>query len=827
MFGLKGISSSFIESRMIIRQVCIKLQQSHLILDPTAISMCLFGLQCMSSESQDVRILLHTLSNKIEHSWKLFSAQHLTNCFFGLQFMSSHEQEVKLILKSLIPKVLSCRDVFTAKQIGYFFYGLRSMNSEHDEVISLISALIEKVTLSNDQWTLHVLSMVLYGMQGFSSDHDAVASLLQVIAHKVGNDLKDEKSIDANLLANSFFGLQRMSTLNQDVYKIVNVLTSKLFNILPNKMINPKLCANIIYGLQNSNCNIEFIKKSLHLLANVIEQISNNFMNLPQNSKKLDVYNDTFYLDALNDILSLYQTVALSVFAMRDLASEIDLHTRLYTELSTLRNIIDMHCSEIVLRPLSIAERRMSKQVTELLAKEAVTVKSGVLVHGFAMNTYVCTYKSQLINDALTSNEINIEVEGSSYNFPSKELFFKLRKQYLEKEHGLKVESVPSESFRTENQPGMKRHYQILGSLLRFNSENQDNFSIGGLSELNVAESKSFFNNTNSWEPSSNASFYSHNYSSAGLYNSSQQQQQVEYSDDNLKATPTTMSDNMMLHNRLKTLIFGMSLDWLGDYPMVDHPLSVLMHNNNEQQQQHSIHKNIYPGSTIGMNLYSSSDAGNILGSASIGTNRIIMNHSSGLFASKDKNILTYPTKNNALEDGMLQYGTSVSMDSLAGGSRNSNIVLGRDNRMTSMIDSIDNSCNISDSENINSIITEHLTNYNSSLSNFQVNQSNNFNKQIIMKSQTVTGNSLALSPSTPFSEADIDCLPIDTSKTTIVSSNQTVYTPGSSCSLDNSGTECQPNEDIDEEIAALEAQLEVARLEAKLKLLKAKKKQK
>lgn len=576
MFGLQGMSSSVFETRMLVRQIALKIQQSHSVIDPLGVSNSLFGLQRMSSESEDVRLLVQALSIKIEHTWKLLSAQHISNALYGLQGLSSAENEVRYLIKALVPKVLSCRDEMNAKQLSNAMFGLRNLSSDHGEVLALMQALAEKVANSSEQWQLSQLAMVLYGMQGMSSSREEVGSMLSAVALKA-IDLVQEKNVDVTALANAFFGLQRMTTNNPDVHRIVGVLLNKLASVPSNVVVNARACANMIYGLHGSSCAHEVVKKLMYRIADHIQKVSDTFMGSPRQNNVVDAYGETVAPhERLEDILVLYQATALSLFALRDLDNDADLQARMYAELSSLRSIVDSHKSELPAPSATSAEKRLHKELSDVLSREPFTVSTGVLVHGFEMNTLVQLAPSIQLKTSTGSNwspVLNLEVRGSSFASPAKELFFRLRKHYLEQEKGILVDYVPADSFRIDGQQGLKIHSAVLTPLYPPTLEDANNFS-AKLSAMGLSQQKGLLGLSaeNFFTFNGSQSLDHHADHNVGL-------SQQEYHDDDFKrSVVSSFNDSKKykfnLTSRAQKCPLSLPLTWLGDWPLVSHPLA-------------------------------------------------------------------------------------------------------------------------------------------------------------------------------------------------------------------------------------------------------------
>ena len=457
MFGLQGMSSSVFETRILVKQLALKIQQSHSVLDPQGVSNSLFGIQRMSSDCEEVRQLVQALANKIEHSWKLLGGQHLSNAMFGMQCLCSTEKEVRFLLQVLQGKIFSCRDELSAKQWSYAIFGLRNMNSDHGEVRNLVQAIAEKISVSSDTWTLQNLSMAMFGMQGMNSEADEVALLLNALANKstVIDFTSGDREFNFKMLGNCIFGMQRMSTNSLNLCTILKYLPNVLSTIasykmpLENQLFGSAICANILFGLQNCSCTNQSVNQLLRFVSQSIKSIlANARKDVSNSSPRFVQMNDQSSFD---ELLSLYQSLALFLYAMTDLTSDSQLYGELCTHTNVLISLLEMRQNEFVSRTATIAETRLVQETAQKLSAEPYDVISGTLVFGFEMAVYISLNCSvPLITLAGTEwlPRLNIEVHGSSYSSPAKALFYRLRNGFLNLKHGVTVVSIPANSFR-------------------------------------------------------------------------------------------------------------------------------------------------------------------------------------------------------------------------------------------------------------------------------------------------------------------------------------------------------------------------------------------
>jgi hypothetical protein len=319
----------------------------------------------------------------------------------------------------------------------------------------------------------------------------------------------------------------------------------------------------------------------LYCVSDWMQQVSSTFMTAPR-SHQGDMYGldktgeAIIPADRIEEILALYQSATLSLFAMRDLESDADLQARLYAELSALRSIVDIHKTEIPPPVLTAAEKRMTRELADMLSREPYNVITGVVVHGFEMSAYIQLFNGLQLKTAagnLWAPVLNLEVRGSSYSFPAKELFFRLRKHYLEQERGVAVDSVPADSFRIEGQQGLKIHSAVLSPLYPPTMEDATHFA----SRLNSL-SKSGQLGLPSIGPEGFFSFTGGNSmdfsQDMGANNG---MPPLEYHDDDFKKTPTGngMDNKKYKFNqsaRGQKVPLGLPLSWLGEWPTVTQP---------------------------------------------------------------------------------------------------------------------------------------------------------------------------------------------------------------------------------------------------------------
>lgn len=493
LLGVQGMSSVYLETRTLLAHLTQKIVQSPATLDPQAISS-LLGLQRMSSECVEVRQLVVALAYKMEHCWKALTGHQLSNALYGLQGMSSEEKEVRILLTVLLPKVTACQEM-NSKQISLALFGLHKM-SGHQEVNAIIGSLADRASLT-DAWSGYHMSIALFSLQGMSGAELEVKKLLQTLTVKANVDM------DPDMLGNAFYGLQRCDSAEA---QLVAILASKLPHP---RELSAAICANIIFGMNGMSANIPAVREVLTVLMAAIGVLSNESNLIPMQ-----------YMD----LVALYQAATVSVAVMPDLA-DYEIHGQMISVLAKLQRFIEAHSTLYQTCRPTPAEVQAVQEISAILAREPASVHGQALVYGFDL---ACFIQVQLPSFKPT---VGVDVIGSSFSFPVKQLYHRLRCAYLE-QVGVPMRAVPADAFR---QGGMWRHMSIFRPLLPISAEDAALIN----NQLPVPYMSTLTNET------------------------AMPMKGVDYIDDDL------LQEEQVLHRRP----LGMVMGWLGEWPRIGHTL--------------------------------------------------------------------------------------------------------------------------------------------------------------------------------------------------------------------------------------------------------------
>jgi hypothetical protein len=531
LFGLQGMSSEHVETRIVLEQLAMKIEQSQCALDPQGVSNTIFGLQRMSSECHEVRRLIQVVSRKIQHCWKVLSPHHLADACFGLQNLSSEHPEVRMLLKGFVSKVSTCHEELSAKQLSSSIFGMQNLNANHSEVRAFAAVLAEKVSTSGDLWSPQHIALAIFGLQGFNSDHEETTMLLGTINMKGASVSLHE--LDPIMLGNLLYGIQRMSSSNFEVAQLLTMLTPalKLLHAQPERF-TPLVCANIIFGVQRCSCTLEPVRLILELvLTNV--QAYTDFLRKRSPRKATAV-------ELFQEYISLFQAACLSLSVMPDMQMGGDLHIRCLRAISEMEHTIADLVEFYSPRSLTTAEINLFKEVQDLVVtSEVLKVKRSSLVAGF---DFAVSLES--VGSPIRAGEtvLVVEVIGSSYSYPSKELFCHLRRQYLSQAKQISVKIVSAQSFALPNQPGLQQHSDILSAIRSVMEEQEVLDAIGGSKDLDLVMSNLAFDFTHSSSDES------------------------EYYDDELRLNDQSDLPRRSYHRNPG----GLSMGWLGERPVLN-----------------------------------------------------------------------------------------------------------------------------------------------------------------------------------------------------------------------------------------------------------------
>ena len=180
---------------------------------------------------------------------------------YGLKSNRAESHEIQKLVEALTRHVNNMADVFTPQAISMTMLGLQKMNADTSpSVCQMIAAINKKIRSLDSQ----ACGNTLYGLQSMSSKENEVRSLMATLA----------KAIDActtemspQELSNAYFGLQNMNSVYPEVVAVVTALNNKLHAIPFLPFTSQGVC-NALLGFQTmSTSDSQEIERSMSLLT--------------------------------------------------------------------------------------------------------------------------------------------------------------------------------------------------------------------------------------------------------------------------------------------------------------------------------------------------------------------------------------------------------------------------------------------------------------------------------------------------------------------------------------------------------------------------------
>ena len=131
---------------------------------------------------------------------------------------------------------------------------------------ALLSALTPKVATAREDLNGQALGNSLYGLQGMSSREQEVRTLLTVLAQKV---IHTREALKAQEVGNALYGLKRMSSDVFEVRQLIDALVPKVAN--SPEILDAQAIGNSFYGMQNMHADNPAV---LSLLATMADKVS-------------------------------------------------------------------------------------------------------------------------------------------------------------------------------------------------------------------------------------------------------------------------------------------------------------------------------------------------------------------------------------------------------------------------------------------------------------------------------------------------------------------------------------------------------------------------
>ena len=249
LYGLRGMSSDYAEIRDLIAVLTPKVVSCREQLNGQALGNSLYGLHNISSVHSEVQGLLIALAGKAANISDQLKAQEIGNALYGLRRMNSDHTPVQMLLDALVPQISLSRDSLDSQAFGNAFYGMQLMKDNNRSVISLVHVMSEKLKYSSVELDGQAIGNCLYGLQNMTCNDALTRECLMNLTLKIESSTCD---LNAQEISNALFGLHNV-VMHEDMNRLVSALNMKLASC--KHLLGGEELGNALFGTVNMPCN--------------------------------------------------------------------------------------------------------------------------------------------------------------------------------------------------------------------------------------------------------------------------------------------------------------------------------------------------------------------------------------------------------------------------------------------------------------------------------------------------------------------------------------------------------------------------------------------
>jgi hypothetical protein len=182
------------------------------------------GLRICDLKKPSSFVLIELLTNLFKKGAGDIHVIPLSMALYGLQHLDGTDIQTRKLLTQLERATRSCEDPFDSLAIGNSLYGLRRI-VRSNELLGLISALTEKIKSTDIVFDGDVsIANSLYGMQRMSCNDKEVAELLSAVTDKIKGA---QVTFNSHCFSNSLYGLRSMTNDAPEVREVLKALAVK------------------------------------------------------------------------------------------------------------------------------------------------------------------------------------------------------------------------------------------------------------------------------------------------------------------------------------------------------------------------------------------------------------------------------------------------------------------------------------------------------------------------------------------------------------------------------------------------------------------------
>lgn len=281
-----------------------------------------------------------------------------------------------------------------------------------------------------------------------------------------------------------------MNTNCQEMQTTLELLSPMVVALADSGLeISARVCSNILFGLQNCSCAEESVRRILFVVIARMKTLIMQYETskgggvatggAPSSNAAGSTTTTSFV-----DLLLLFQSLAVASMTFPDSHLDMELQEEVQQLRMQLGAIVESR-KETELLPCQVSplQRRLAEATSDVFLDSPFEVVCGELLHGFESSVVVRLKPSapMLTEDGEEWNPVlNMEVAGIGSKFPAKELFVRLRAEYLHRQFGVTVQVLSMNAIaglsRSALRDFLRRTPDIFASLYHTPEQFASNF---------------------------------------------------------------------------------------------------------------------------------------------------------------------------------------------------------------------------------------------------------------------------------------------------------------------------------------------------------------
>lgn len=233
-------------------------------------------LYCLSNRAKDsplVNFTIELLSPSIQKMSENLQNKYLAMSIYGLQSVLDTKVGRQIISRLSI-RARSNNQILSSEDFGMSMAGLKFSKCDTPEMVQLVNVLTQKI-LESEAYQAKDLADALFGLQKATSANPSINKLLSILATKINSNKENWTHLE---ISRSFYGLQNVNIAHDGGNQIFASLASKLSAC--KDLFPPQSLAMTLYGLRANQGSNEIIRQILNNIYNKFGSVTENLNEL-------------------------------------------------------------------------------------------------------------------------------------------------------------------------------------------------------------------------------------------------------------------------------------------------------------------------------------------------------------------------------------------------------------------------------------------------------------------------------------------------------------------------------------------------------------------